>query len=581
MFSVSQQTLQILADVLVANVDLVIPVDRISLSEDRGMYGDTVVDEKALAPNPDHNHQFEFCKILEQPDFVEDYVKVAFADTTATVEWWNIKPFKYISPYSAFIDKALLMPRQFIEQVLISAPEFVADLDDITSQQELTKKLIHPTLGLDNAMMSTILKRLSETGEFAATRQLAITSVFKQLLKTLSDESITALYEKLIDLLPSAWGPMSDVDSMRTHLLIARDDRIIEPDSLLAFKPVSEMTFELRTAKNAWGIFSVGEYIHPGMKVVDMIYTTTLGVVYITEIRSGIIEGTVLPLLTEASPRLHDSPYKWWDTLTPGNIVCHYRYDAVDSGTRTPYGIVDSEADEHGRVTVQWSNASIDVPSHLLDEIAPTALTYPGKSYDDLSELQFLDTVSVEGSEPWTVQGFDGSRAIVYLGPRGYITKKDDTVIRIDTRIEYDLMDYVLLQHEPQEPRSRFIVIGRRFFAGQKTDEYCCRPLTSATDVRGCVWLPETSIYHVDLWFNELGIFDPVPVTINYPKPPLRIDTTIYKSISGKKWTTGGTAREEVPLLRRTPDTGPFLETVHPAILGAGIVGLYLVIDQS
>ena len=165
----------------------------------------------------------------------------------------------------------------------------------------------------------------------------------------------------------------------------------------------------------------------------------------------------------------------------------------------------------------------------------------------------------------------------MYRGPKGYITNISDSVKMVDTKIEFQLMDYVLFQHEADEPRSRFIVIGRRFLDAQNVTEYCCRPLGSAEDVRGCVWLPDTAIYHVDLWFRELRIFDPVPVNINYPKPPLRIDTRTFKAILQESSRPKTTA----PLMRRAVDSEPFLESVHPGVLGAGIVGLYLVIDQS
>ena len=215
MVTVSQQTLDLLAATLVATIDLELPVDRISLSEERGLYGDTVVDKKALAPNPDKGHQFEFCKILEEPDYVETYVKVAFGSTTSSVEWWNIKLFLYIAPYSAFLDKAISMPEQFLQQVMLSNPEFLEGLDERSSEQELLKKLIHGTQGLDPSDMNPILKNLEETGEFAATRQLAITSIFKKLLATLSDESVSALYDSLVDTFPSGWGVLPDAAAKR------------------------------------------------------------------------------------------------------------------------------------------------------------------------------------------------------------------------------------------------------------------------------------------------------------------------------------------------------------------------------
>lgn len=299
--------------------------------------------------------------------------------------------------------------------------------------------------------------------------------------------------------------------------------------------------------------------------MVDVFFLSALGFVYVLD-SGGETKGTILPLILLDAPLLQDSDHRWWPRFSAGDTVSHYRFQTHGIPNRQ-YAVVEDEEDQYGRVSVQYSDASALIPAHLL-EVIPHSDGVIGSYRNTNHTISVLDQLSIEGTEPWTVAGFSGGD-ILYKGPLFYQTAIFDPKHATGKPL-YRFMDPVLLQTKPEEISGRFVVMGVTTMPDERREHYyCCRPISHMRDLKGPVWLPETAIYHVETWFRELRMFDPLPMFLRYPLPPLKIDWKVYNPSMIPNQTAAQEEREEAP------------EKLNPMLLGAGVLGLFVLVNES
>jgi hypothetical protein len=64
-------------------------------------------------------------------------------------------------------------------------------------------------------------------------------------------------------------------------------------------------------------------------------------------------------------------------------------------------------------------------------------------------------------------------------------------------------------------------------------------------------------------------MFDPLPMFLRYPLPPLKIDWKVYNPSMIPNQTAAQEEREEAP------------EKLNPMLLGAGVLGLFVLVNES
>jgi len=244
-----------------------------------------------------------------------------------------------------------------------------------------------------------------------------------------------------------------------------------------------------------------------------------------------------------------------------------------------PYGLISSE-EYNGHFSVQFKDRIIQVPGHMLAQISITDKNaFQGKSFRD--EYELLQTISISHKDdkgnqmwrPWTIAGFLETKILLYRGPNGILTDDDLPEQTEENKVvqEYSFGDPVLLMTTPDSPDGRFIVLEKQEEYGQI--RYCCRPLNNLN--RGIVWLPQSSFYHSEMWFQELGKTDPLPISIRMPLPNIRMDLNVYPVQHGFLVYEPVEEEEDSEIIQVERN-----ERTNPILIGAAIVGLFYLIND-
>ena len=566
---ISTRALKEISNLLYVNIQEPLTVDYLTI--DKVFDEEYDIDRKVLAPNPENDNIWEVGVLGEFSKV--GTVRVGFSHTTSVIDYWNVKPFLYIQPYADLLDGLQRHEAVAYEWITTVKPNFLKRMTATTSTNEILKMAIDRDYGISPTEARKIVKLMDSKDEESEHRIVALTAVYAGLLEFLLPEQLKSEVERV----QTKYSDESILFQSEYKDYLRENET--HPETLLVYVNVKNLDFETKesAAHSVFPMFSQGEAILSGEIVTDLFYNEHIGWVYITP----NIEGTILPLIMESAPLLQNSVYRWWKPYKAGDTVAHYR--ELDLPGRTVnYGTVSHVMDEVGHIDVAWELRDMPVPQHLYRKINVGADDNMrlGTSVNMTLNRTILDYYLIEINDKktaWRLQSMHGDEYTLYRGPFSAVVQT--TMDRSDmepavtkTKDEPFYRGYpVLLQTHPEFVSARFLVLGSRYSESWKALEYCCKPIGFPDDNRGAVWLPEGSIYSVTMWYMEAGRPDPLPLPITIPRPPL----VLQKDFSIENYTHSvyDTAGETIVAKPQ--------RNTDPAVIGAGIIALYIMIDDS
>ena len=524
-------------------------------------------DPRCLAPNPVNGNRWEVGAIITEERLGK--VSIAFAnESTVDIDHWNVKPFVLMHGFAKMIDLSATLEPQLIEAILSLHPRFFEGMGVSPSINQVVKKAIDPYDGFSYPDTITIAEYVLSSDLMKELRIVALSSVYEDLLKFLLPEQLESEVFRIKTLIND------ETILFKEEYMGFLVENETNPQTLMVYKTVSTLDFERRDNENNLKspMYNQGETLLHGEKITNIFYDNSVGWVYCTD----QIKGTILPVVIGKAPRLQNSVYRWWGAFTAGDIVAHYRDVDQFPTRRLRYGVVNHVMDETGMISVSWLLRDMMVPQHLYQKVTlgPDSNAEQGLSFDMATAREILDFYELGTKGVWRLQNVGSVNLVLYKGPfTAIVSPLTRELTKLGPRNEKDdpfgRNFEVLLQTHPEFISGRFVVLGSRYNEDFHSLEYACKPTGFPDDNRGIVWLPEGAISSTRTWFAEAGRHDPLPIALLHPHPLLHLSSDFEIATLGQ-WSA---PRSELKIVPQ--------KNTDPAVIGAGIVALYIMLDDS